>query len=847
MRARVLVSLFLFSSLAYTAVWANNANGAVRGVSYGGKLCYLSSFMGTNNQVGFFQETVDTDNWMGPWTQYPDPTATIKLPKDWSFQNRTFQNEYGQGVVLFGAQLINVAIALDSKGNPWVVVTRYDLTKNEFLDCRGVLQLDYTRNDGYGVAATALNGNVYVFTGRFTLVSEDGYNYSQLSAVADGLSDYEAMDAVTFYPPEGPSKVLIAFSKRNSNDKAGYVIWDGSTLPMASSAFRTIGNDNEWYQAGATMLGTVKATQKYGCDFPSGNKHACVQLLLTAQSNFLPGSGWYVERYEYDTTTDTLQAMGRCPLTTPLIQFRAYPWFQTTPDSPDLGEFYVQEQLLVLNIWVCSGVNDCSGWHWNNFPLPSDFMVPQNQDTALGGYGWQGLPTSTVVSPQTPPDDIATYTTYWSLAGVVLGPPPFKTNGIQDSFELHDLSNVEYGMDSQNSLTHTVSWANSTMFSCQTEMKVGLGKKAGISSSFDLTYKQGWEGKNKDTTTYGGSISTILGTESESDPDWGTHGYAIFVVPLLLTQDMAIYAYDYDFTTQTGTPLDQDLTTIVQAGSTDSDRPSPRQHRDQVLLAPGPRRARRRDPRPPQLPSALPQRHGLGLLGPDGVGGWEPSLGGDLRHGSARRLSGRALRHGEDRRQVHDLRIHRRLAGLEQRHRGPTGHRPFRQAQALRHQGLADRGLLLRVFRHDHRRIRSLSGSAALPAFADPTQYLLQPGLRQDHEHSALSLAGHGLHRAVDPGELRPESPVVHHLDGLGHDVRREEVRPEHASVGDPGADRRGGQPRGGRAGRGGRFEVEQLLHQGRPHGLEEPRRLSGPHPDDRRRVRPLPWAQRSS
>jgi hypothetical protein len=184
MRTRVLVSLFLLSSLAYTAVWADNANGAVRGVSYGGKPCYLSSFMGTNDQVGFFQETVDTDNWTGSWTQHPDPTAPIKLPKDWSVQNRTFQNEYGQGVVLFGAQLINVAIALDSQGDPWVVVTRYDLTKSEFLDCRGVLQLSCTRNDGCGVAATALNENGYVFTSGFTLVSEDGYDYSQLPAVA---------------------------------------------------------------------------------------------------------------------------------------------------------------------------------------------------------------------------------------------------------------------------------------------------------------------------------------------------------------------------------------------------------------------------------------------------------------------------------------------------------------------------------------------------------------------------------------------------------------------------------------------------------------------------------------
>ena len=337
---------------------------------------------------------------------------------------------------------------------------------------------------------------------------------------------------------------------------------------MPSTAFRTIGNNEEWYLAGATIVGTVKKTQLFGCDFSSGNKHACVQLFLTAVFNLAPTSGYYVERYEYDTTTDTIQAMGSCPLSTPLIQFHVYPWFQTTPDSPGLGEFYVQEQLLVLNIEACSGEYDCSGWRWYNFPISSDFMVPQCQDTAPNGYEWQGIPTNTAGSPQSDPDQLTTWRTYWSLAGVVLGPPPFKTNGIDDDYALHDLSNVEYGMDTQNSLTHTVSWRNGTMFSCQTEMKVGLSKKGGLSRSFDLTYKQGWEGKNKDTSTYTGSIAETLGTADESDPDWGTHGYAVFVVPLLLTQDMAIYAYDYNFQTQTGTSLDQDLTTVVQAGST---------------------------------------------------------------------------------------------------------------------------------------------------------------------------------------------------------------------------------------------------------------------------------------
>ena len=226
MRMRLLLSLSVLSSLLCSAVLAGNANGAVRGVYYGGQLCYLSTY--TKNEMGYFAKTVDQSDWMGPWSQFPSPQDAINLPKNWILQTAGFQNEYGQGVVLFGAQLINVAIAFDSKGYPWVLVTRYNLTDQKFLDCRGVLQLNYARDEGYGVAATVLNGNVYIFTGGFTLVSEDGYNYSQLSAVAGGISDYEAMDAVTFYPPEGPAKALIAFSQRGKNYKAGFVIWDGT-------------------------------------------------------------------------------------------------------------------------------------------------------------------------------------------------------------------------------------------------------------------------------------------------------------------------------------------------------------------------------------------------------------------------------------------------------------------------------------------------------------------------------------------------------------------------------------------------------------------------------------------
>ena len=223
MRKLAAVLVVLVSWIAGFSVRAQNVTlnqGAVRGVAYEGMLHYISDYYeGRDAAMGYFRQEVNTTYWTGPWTQYLGANASIKLPKDWNLQWSGDQNEYGQSLVLYGSQLINVAIALDSKGNPNVLVTRYDLNEQKFIDCNPVAPLGYSNHNGggWGVAAVVMDDQVYVFTRTFVLVSSDGKNYTQsTSPLADGLSNFEPLDAVTFYTADGSTKVLVAFQRPTS-------------------------------------------------------------------------------------------------------------------------------------------------------------------------------------------------------------------------------------------------------------------------------------------------------------------------------------------------------------------------------------------------------------------------------------------------------------------------------------------------------------------------------------------------------------------------------------------------------------------------------------------------------
>lgn len=579
MRKLVTIFLLLGFLAVWTSTWAStNLNqGAVRGVAYAGKVHYISDdWDGNSPAMGYYYESVDTKTWDGPWFNQSSPKATKKFPSGYNSQYPSNGlNEFGQGVALYGALLINAAVVLDGKNKPSVLLTTFDLDQQEFLDCKILCPLGYTNSKGYGIAAAVLNNTVYIFTRNFVLTSTDGHNYTQSTApLVDDSSGYEPLDAVAYYPPNAAPQVLVIFSEYAFSDttRAGYVTWDGSsTLPMPASYIIPFGNQNSSnYLSGALMLGTVKKTGS-PCDFPSGSTHPSVQILLYS---YTPGAGagevYALERYEFDTTTGSyggITSSSTCHLTSGLTLLRVFPWVETTTDA-DTG-FYVQEQLIVVNVCACAGIYNCNDAASYNFPFHSDFMVPQNNDP--DGYGWQGTPSYTLCStPQEcTSDEMVQFRNYWTLSGVVLGPPPFALNGIDptDSTKLTALANVTYGKSSSDTIQHTTSQSNSVMFGMDAEVKAGPSKEAGSLFNLDLSYKHLWGGKTSEATSYSAGISTIMGTMDEGSDDYGTHGYAVFVAPILLTQVMELYAYDYVFE-GTGTPLGQTLMTTVQAPTT---------------------------------------------------------------------------------------------------------------------------------------------------------------------------------------------------------------------------------------------------------------------------------------
>ena len=564
MKKRYLLAVLLLSMLCSIGVCAqfpSYACGGTRGVYYGGQMHYLSTdYWNQGNKMCHWAKTVSTSSWEGPWVNNDKPTATTGLPSGWSLPNSNSINEYGQGIVVNGSQLINYSVAFDSGNHANVLATWYDLAQKKFIDSRGIYKLSGSSWNGWGCAAAMFNGKIYVFLSECTLVSEDGSTYTKTGAIASGISSYQPMDAVTYYPADNIPRVMVLFSTCKS-DGAGYVTWDGTaTLPQASSTFKSIGSSGQ-YITGALMVGSAHSGSSGSCSFDSGDKALCVQIFL---QYFVLGIGSKnMEHKEFNTTANTVKSKGECFLMNNISAdaFRVFPWYKMSLNSTT--GFWAQQQEIVVNVKFCDvRQGGCLPWE-TNFALASDWMVPQDYHNYTNGYGWQGVPTVTTEGDDATEEKIRR--SYWSLAGVILGPPPFATNGLED-FEIRDLSNVTYGGGGSSSVKHTHSWENTFMISSDTEVFAGIKDVFGFKANFDIGYKYGMQGANTQAQTYTADYSYTCGTNDESSPDWGKHGWAIFVAPTLLVQYVELYAYDYSFGGTTGTKLGQQVTSVVGAG-----------------------------------------------------------------------------------------------------------------------------------------------------------------------------------------------------------------------------------------------------------------------------------------
>jgi hypothetical protein len=548
--------------------WAIHVYSACsRGMYYCEKMHYVS--ITNDNKVSHFEAVVSTSDWEGPWARDNTPTTGIPLPAGWTRQDPT-KNGVGEGVVIFGGNMIHYAVAFDSSATPHLVSSTYDLAGGTFLpDINGAMTATdltpLTKNSSgiYGVAATVFDEKIFVFTNQFTLFTSDpkGQCYGYTNVISEGLANYNPLDAITFFPAEGPPRVMLLLSyPGTSAHGAAYVIWDGpSYIPLPSTSVKTFATDKV-VQGGALVLGTVcGGTKDY---FPKGAMVPCVQIFFMA--NHADQCGVY--RYEYAIPSETLTSRGNSVLGDARFQFRLFPWYvaQTDPRGRT-----ILRQHIAINEYGCS--NDwCTGTWWRCYALYSDFLVPQNEDTT-GYYGWQGTPTVTLSGDTE--EETAIRRNYWSLVGVILGPPPYALNERLES-DVKKTSNVIYGEESSGDIDHTNTWSNSVMVSSETELKVGLSKAVGLTAKLDVGYAHGWEGSHSTITSTSAGIEMTCGSDDESTGSFGTHGWAIFLSPTLAEQDNAVYGCDYNVQTGEGTYLNMDLSTVVQAQNLPGNPPS---------------------------------------------------------------------------------------------------------------------------------------------------------------------------------------------------------------------------------------------------------------------------------
>lgn len=538
---------------------------STKAVYYNGKLHYVSV---DDNAVIHTEGVVSADDWKGPW----DNPATVRLPlaKGWKRQTPGTAG-VGEATVVYGALLVHYSVLLDPDNNPWICVSRFDLNTGFFLpDKSGAMYpvpITQVRKrnsiDAWSVAATVYDDKIYAFTSDFTLTSADpsALSHSQLPPLASGQSGRNTRDALTFFPEEGPPSIMVLYGNSTVDTGwGGYVVWDGlASFPLPVESVRTF--TTRWIGPAVLMLGTSGGADddQHGYFGGAGAKTPCIQLI------YADIEGYSVEHCEYEINAATLKWKGAFNSFGDVERLWVYPWFETEYDPEGRP---VLRQLIGVNIHHCGDF-----WCWaqmtEKFVLRSDTMVPQNYDADQ--YGWQGTPTFTGTGTA---EELAQLKKYWTLLGVILGPPPFAPNGLE-AFEIKEISNVEYGLSIDDEIQHTDSYSESAMIASKTEVKMGLSKHAGLKAFMDVSYKHGWESTHTTSEAQSVGIHFTAGTKNESPGNWGTHAWALFSTPTFLSQNQKIYAYDYDVQAKTGTYLNLDMPTIVQAHAATTNSPEP--------------------------------------------------------------------------------------------------------------------------------------------------------------------------------------------------------------------------------------------------------------------------------
>jgi hypothetical protein len=460
----------------------------------------------------------------------------------------------GEGLAVFNNKIV-VAYTRDTDcGSPSKGMSAYiaifDLTLSRWNAATrlGTVHSDNLgEGSGSGAAVTLFNGQLYAFTDSGTYTSGDGVAWAYHPPLHD--KNHQPLDAVTIYPANTSPRILIAYGYQseygNYFGRIGAANWNGGFGTASSYQYSDV--LSQWVAGRVSLMPGTKAAVTGA--FTAGSKSPAVQLFAQTQSNNAirnleyaysgAGGNWRLDPYQY-------------PNTTALI---VYPWFELVSD-PDNAEHKAQKQRFVA-IGVSSG----------SFAMDSDYMVPMNGPVGMGTNTSSAIGTAT----EDPKKN------YWSLAGVILGTPPFARNGAVTALEMDPVSNVVYGTSESTKVENSQQWTNQTFYSAGTEVHTGLFDEAlKIKTSFDVGFKHEYDSEHSTATSSTTGTNKAMGTTlwvppacrpsstgTTCDPDpLGQYGWALFLTPTLLVQDFRIYAYDYNVAGGSGTSLDQNLHSV---------------------------------------------------------------------------------------------------------------------------------------------------------------------------------------------------------------------------------------------------------------------------------------------
>ena len=419
------------------------------------------------------------------------------------------------------------------------------------------------------------NNLLYIIADNAIYTSGDGVNWSSCPALPVGGNYLEPLDAITFYPPDADPLIMVIYGNYlNSYYSSLYAAtWNGQFGDASVLNGRDINTTPTSNQAinFSRCLGLFTGTATPTFSLQPGNDHnsaggfqpgartPSLQLFLGYDTYIYPGQAHIIRRLEYSYnssggtwTLDPEQFIPNGGYGYDYGTIHAFPWF-TPICNPDTG---VQTQHLVID----TAYSQFNLKQALNFT--SDSMVPQNTDIPPTCSDPGGTATDTGAGTD---EQNETLRKYWTLVGMVMGSPPFVVNKAQD-FEIAELSNVTYGQSQTAEVSNEQETDNSVLVSAGVTVQGGIEHVFGIKDQLDYSYKHGWESAHGTSTSSTVSYGQTFGTKNAStDPDnldkLGTMGWAFFHVPTIVVQNYALYAYDYNVNTNSGTSLNQNITT----------------------------------------------------------------------------------------------------------------------------------------------------------------------------------------------------------------------------------------------------------------------------------------------